>query len=141
VGNPEEGVWSRGDPPSYWRFRSPSLSSSRCQVSRVSTGPLRAPRGSSPAPCRSRSDYFSPRHATFLGLDWQRSSRRLEALHLKVIRLSAYWDQVDSEGYGQLDWLLNESQASGQPVVLSVGMKGEGWPEFYIPSEFHPDHR
>ena len=81
---------------------------------------------------------FSPHHATYLGLDWQQSYKKLEALHFKVIRLSAYWDQVDGEGYGQLDWLLNESVASGQPVVLSVGMKGEGWPEFYVPEEFTP---
>ena len=81
---------------------------------------------------------FSPRHATYLGLDWQESYRRLEALHFKVIRLSAYWDQVDREGYDQLDWLLKESQAAGQPVVLSVGMKGLGWPEFYIPLELQP---
>ena len=81
---------------------------------------------------------FSPLHATYLGLDWQESYRRLEALHFKVIRLSAYWNQVDAEGYGQLDWLLGESAASGQPVVLSVGMKGEGWPEYYIPWALTP---
>jgi hypothetical protein len=92
----------------------------------VSTGPVQV--GTS----------YSPLHATYLGLDWRRSYQRLEALHLKVIRLSAYWNQVDGDGYGQLDWLLNESAASGQPVVLSVGMKGEGWPEFYIPSQFTP---
>jgi hypothetical protein len=81
---------------------------------------------------------FSPRHATYLGLEWQDAYKRLEAMHFKVIRLSAYWDQVDSEGYDQLDWLLKESQASGQPVVVSVGMKGLGWPEFYIPRELLP---
>ena len=59
-------------------------------------------------------------------------------MHFKVIRLSAYWDEVDSQGYDELDWLLNESRASGQPVVLSVGMKGLGWPEYYIPSAFTP---
>jgi hypothetical protein len=92
----------------------------------VSTGPVQV--GTS----------FSPRHATYLGLDWQQSYKQVEALHFKVIRLSAYWDQIDAEGYGQLDWLLSESVASRQPVVVSVGMKGEGWPEFYIPSEFTP---
>lgn len=81
---------------------------------------------------------FSPRHATYLGLDWKDSYRRLEAMHFKVIRLSAYWDQIDGEGYDQLDWLLSESQAAGQPVVLSVGMKGLGWPEFYIPRRLQP---
>lgn len=81
---------------------------------------------------------FSPRHATYLGLDWKESYRRLEGMHFKVIRLSAYWDQVDQEGYDQLDWLLSESVVSGQPVVLSVGMKGLGWPEFYIPPQLQP---
>ena len=38
----------------------------------------------------------------------------------------------------KFDWLLNESKAAGQPVVLSVGMKGLGWPEFYIPLELQP---
>ena len=92
---------------------------------------------SDPAPVQVGTS-FSPRHATYLGLDWQQSYRRLEAMHFKVIRLSAYWDQVDGEGYDQLDWLLKESQASGQPVVLSVGMKGLGWPEFYIPRQLQP---
>ena len=81
---------------------------------------------------------FSPRHATYLGLDWKESYRRLEGMHFKVIRLSAYWDQVDQEGYDQLDWLLSESVVSGQPVALSVGMKGLGWPEFYIPPQLQP---
>jgi hypothetical protein len=81
---------------------------------------------------------FRPLHATYLGLDWQLSYQRLKAMRFRVIRLSAYWDQVDREGYGQLDWLLQESEAAEQPVVVSVGMKGLGWPEFYIPSEFTP---
>ena len=92
----------------------------------VSTGPVEV--GTS----------YSPLHATYLGLEWKDAYKRLEAMHFKVIRLSAYWDQVDSAGYDQLDWLMQESAASGQPVVLSVGMKGVGWPEFYIPSEFTP---
>jgi hypothetical protein len=100
--------------------------------------PAHAAAASDPAPAQVGTS-FSPRHATFLGLDWQESYRRLEAMHFKVIRLSAYWDQVDSEGYDQLDWLLNESQAAGQPVVLSVGMKGLGWPEFYIPRPLQPN--
>ena len=99
--------------------------------------PARTATVSDPAPSQVGTS-FSPAHATYLGLDWQESYQRLEAMHFKVIRLSAYWDQVDREGYDQLDWLLNESHASGQPVVLSVGMKGLGWPEFYIPRQLQP---
>jgi hypothetical protein len=92
---------------------------------------------SDPAPVQVGTSFSAP-HASYLGLDWQDAYRRLEAMHFKVIRLSAYWDQVDVQGYDQLDWLLNESRASGQPVVLSVGMKGLGWPEFYIPPQLTP---
>src|SRR5207245_888048 len=74
------------------------------------------------------------------GLDYHKAFRQLEAMHFRVIRLSAYWDQIDQEGYAQLDWLMNEAQRSRQPVVLAVGMKGLGWPEFYVPvSALPPD--
>jgi hypothetical protein len=103
----------------------------------ASLPPAHAAVTSDPSPVQVGTS-FSPRHATYLGLDWKESYRRLEAMHFKVIRLSAYWDQIDSDGYAELDWLLNESQASGQPVALSVGMKGLGWPEFYIPRRLQP---
>jgi hypothetical protein len=103
----------------------------------VTAAPAQARMVSDPAPAQVGTS-FSPRHATYLGLDWKASYQRLEAMHFKVIRLSAYWDQIDAEGYDQLDWLLNESQATGQPVILSVGMKGLGWPEFYIPRQLQP---
>src|SRR5712692_7425846 len=81
---------------------------------------------------------FSPRRAASLGLDYRKAFTRLEALHFRVIRLSVYWDQVDQEGYDQLDWLMSEAQRAGQPVVLAVGMKALGWPEFYIPASAMP---
>ena len=81
---------------------------------------------------------FSPRRAASLGLDYRKAFTRLEALHFRVIRLSVYWDQVDQEGYDQLDWLMSEAQRTGQPVVLAVGMKALGWPEFYIPASAMP---
>jgi hypothetical protein len=81
---------------------------------------------------------FNPHRAGEMGLDYRSAFTRLEALHFRVIRLSAYWDQIDQEGYGQLDWLMGEAQRSGQPIVLAVGMKGLGWPEFYIPASAMP---
>ena len=76
---------------------------------------------------------FSPWRAEYLGLDYQKAFIRLEAMHFRVVRLSAYWDQVDRDGYDQLDWLMNEAQRARQPIVLTVGMKALGWPEFFIP--------
>lgn len=82
---------------------------------------------------------FSPARAEFLGLNYQDAFIRLEALHFKVIRLSAYWNEIDADGYGQLDWMMNQAARSHQAIVLTVGMKGLGWPEFYIPSSALPD--
>ncbi len=81
---------------------------------------------------------FSPRRAADQGLDYRTAFTRLEALHFRVIRLSAYWDEIDQGGYDQLDWLLSEGRRAGQPVALTVGMKGLGWPEFFIPSSLMP---
>src|SRR5438874_5550241 len=81
---------------------------------------------------------FNPHRAANMGLDYRKAFTQLEAMHFRVIRLSAYWDQIDQEGYDQLDWLMNEAQRSGQPVVLAVGMKGLSWPEFYVPASALP---
>src|SRR2546425_9400565 len=81
---------------------------------------------------------FSPVRAGSLGLDYRSAFKRLEAMHFRVIRLSTYWDQVDREGYDQLDWLMNEARKSRQPIALTVGMKALGWPEFFIPPSAMP---
>jgi hypothetical protein len=81
---------------------------------------------------------FSPQRAAYLGLDYRVAFKRLEAMHFRVIRLSTYWDQVEREGYDQLDWLMSEARKSHQPVALTVGMKALGWPEFFIPASAVP---
>jgi hypothetical protein len=81
---------------------------------------------------------FSPRRAAYLGLDARLAFTRLEAMHFRVIRLTAYWDQIDQDGYGELDWMMSEAKRAGQPVALTVGMKGLGWPEFFIPDSMMP---
>ena len=50
-----------------------------------------------------------------------------------VVRLSASWREVRQFGFGHLDWLFEHAQAAQQPVLLTVGMKALGWPEFYLP--------
>jgi hypothetical protein len=81
---------------------------------------------------------FSPRRAAYLGLEYRRAFVRLEAMHFRVIRLSAYWDEIEADGFDQLDWLMNEVKRNHQPIVLTVGMKALGWPEFYIPASKLP---
>ena len=36
-------------------------------------------------------------------------------------------------------WLMTEARQSHQSVVLTVGMKGLGWPEFYVPDALVPE--
>lgn len=81
---------------------------------------------------------FSPRRARHLGLEGHQSFRQLEGMGFGIIRLSAYWDEVNGQGYRGLDWYLDEASSSGQPVALSVGMKAVGWPEYYIPPTMLP---
>lgn len=84
---------------------------------------------------------FSPRQAAYLGLDRRQTFRQLLELRLAPIRLSVFWDEVDGGGYGDLDWQLDEAERAGLGVLLGVGMKGQRWPEFYIPSRLAPPAR
>ena len=81
---------------------------------------------------------YSQRRAWALGLDNRAAFRQVLGLRFKVIRLSTYWDEVDEGGYRETDWLMQQAAAAGQPVVLTVGMKALGWPEFYIPPQYAP---
>jgi hypothetical protein len=84
---------------------------------------------------------FSPRRASGRTLDWQQAFRRLLELGLSPLRLSTYWYSVDSDGYRELDWQLAEAERAGREVVLTVGMKAQGWPEFAIPDRLMPTVR
>ena len=76
---------------------------------------------------------FSPERALARGMEELAAFQRLEAMGFAVIRLSVSWDAVDRNGFGRLDRLVAEAERSGQPLVMSVGMKTPGWPEFHIP--------
>jgi hypothetical protein len=84
---------------------------------------------------------FSPRRAREAGLEWRSAFRRLLSLRLDPVRLSAYWADIEREGYGELDWQLEQVAAAGRSLVLTVGMKAIGWPEFYLPSYLQPASR
>jgi hypothetical protein len=77
---------------------------------------------------------FSPERAAASGLDGLEAFRRLEGMGFAVIRLTVSWDAVEWNGFGSLDRLVAEAERSGQQLVLSVGMKAPGWPEFHLPS-------
>jgi hypothetical protein len=81
---------------------------------------------------------FTRWRAEALGLDYRVAFARICAMRFGIIRLSASWREVAQFGYEHLDWLLGEAQRSGQRVVLTVGMKALGWPEFYLPDGLDP---
>jgi hypothetical protein len=81
---------------------------------------------------------FSPRRARGSGLDWRPAFHRVLELGLSPLRLSTYWDGVESDGYDELDWQVAEAESAGRDVVLTIGMKAQGWPEFAIPDRLVP---
>src|SRR5438132_14336850 len=71
---------------------------------------------------------FSPRRAAYLGLDPRNAFTRLEAMHFRVIRLSAYCDVVSQFGYVQIDCLMYDAKRARQPIDLTVRVKSVGCP-------------
>jgi hypothetical protein len=81
---------------------------------------------------------FARWRAEALGLDYRAAFERICAMRFGLVRLSASWREITQFGYGHLDWLLGEAERSRQPVLLTVGMKALGWPEFHLPEGMHP---
>ena len=81
---------------------------------------------------------FARWRAQALGLDYRAAFERICAMRLALIRLSCSWREIAQFGYGDLDWLLGEAERANQPVLLTVGMKALGWPEFYLPDDLQP---
>ena len=81
---------------------------------------------------------FAPWRAAGRGLDSDRAFEQLLGLRFDCIRLSAAWSDITERGFGGLDRLLHAAEAAGQRVVITVGMKAMGWPEFYLPTRYLP---
>jgi hypothetical protein len=81
---------------------------------------------------------FTKWRAEALGLDYRAAFKRILAMRFAVVRLSASWRETEEFGYADLDWLLAEAEQARQPVLVTVGMKALGWPEFYLPSGLDP---
>jgi hypothetical protein len=81
---------------------------------------------------------FSRRQAEYLGLPWKDTFSAVLNLSPTVVRLGAYWDEIerqpDTYDFSALDWQLERLPASTYRVVLTVGMKAPRWPEYYVPS-------
>lgn len=82
---------------------------------------------------------FRPRQAEDLGLDVRDTLAALLPYPFEVIRLSAYWDQMEPESgafdTSELDWQLEEAERAGKEIILCLGpVKSFGYPEYFVPS-------
>jgi hypothetical protein len=84
---------------------------------------------------------FTRWRAEARGLDYRAAFERVCGMGLAVVRLSASWRDIEQFGYGDLDWLLAHAADARQRVLLTVGMKALGWPEFYLPEGLTPSDR
>ena len=81
---------------------------------------------------------FTRWRAEALGLDYRPAFERVCEMRFALVRLSASWREIAEFGWGHLDWLMATAQAARQRVLLTVGMKALGWPEFYLPAGLDP---
>jgi len=76
---------------------------------------------------------FSPHRALARGLEWRSAFQHLLDLPLQPLRLSVPGLRALGSGFDDLDWQLSLAAERGREVLLTVGMKAPGWPEFHLP--------
>ncbi len=80
---------------------------------------------------------FSPLQCEYLDLVWKKTYLAILELRPDIIRLGAYWSEIEKEkdvyDFSSLDWQIEEARKKRTPVVLTVGMKAPRWPEYFIP--------
>lgn len=82
---------------------------------------------------------FRPLQAAAFGLDPRTTLQELLAYPFQLIRLGAYWNQIEPEPgkyqTDELDWQLDAAERAGKQIILCVGpLKTFGYPEFFVPS-------
>lgn len=87
---------------------------------------------------------FRPLQAAAFGLDARTTLRALLAYPFQLIRLGAYWDQIEPEPgafqTGALDEQIDAAEQAGKQIILCVGpLKTFGYPEFFVPAH-HLQH-
>lgn len=81
---------------------------------------------------------FRPRQVEALGLDFQASLRTLLAYPFEIIRLGAYWNDMEpAPGRfcpDELDRQVDAAEQAGKQIIVCVGpVKTFGYPELFVP--------
>jgi len=83
---------------------------------------------------------FSRRYCSWLGLNWRETLTNVAKTipSFKKVRISAYWDELEpKEGrfdFSPLQEELDLCAELGLEVLLTIGMKAQRWPEYYLPN-------
>lgn len=82
---------------------------------------------------------FRPLQAAAFGLDGRAVLQALLAYPYQLIRLGAYWNQIEpSPGAfhtDELDWQIEQAERAGKEIILCLGpLKTFGYPEFFVPA-------
>ena len=82
---------------------------------------------------------FRPLQAAAFGLDARTTLTELLAYPFQIIRLGAYWNQIEPEPgsfhTNELDWQIEAAERAGKQIILCVGpLKTFGYPEFFVPA-------
>jgi hypothetical protein len=82
---------------------------------------------------------FRPLQAAAFGLDVRLILQALLDYPFQLIRLGAYWDQIEPEPgafhTGELDWQIDAAEQAGKQIILCIGpLKTFGYPEFFVPA-------
>src|SRR5438094_2713634 len=84
---------------------------------------------------------FRPLQAAALGLDGRAALLSLLAYPYALIRLGAYWNQIEAEPGSfeteELDWQIDAAERAGKQIILAVGAgKTFGYPEVFVPAHW-----
>lgn len=79
-----------------------------------------------------------PRQIEAFGLNVEETLEALLALPFELVRLPAYWNQIEAQAGGfdtsDLERQLAAVERAGKQVILAIGpVKNFGYPEFYVP--------
>ncbi len=82
---------------------------------------------------------FRPLQAAAFGLDTRITLQTLLTYPFHIIRLGAYWNQIEAEPGSfhpeELDWQVDAAERAGKQIILCIGpLKTFGYPEFFVPA-------
>jgi Beta-galactosidase len=86
---------------------------------------------------------YRPLQASALGLDPKQALADLLQYPFAIIRLAAYWNQLEPGAghldFGVLDRQVDAAAQAGKKIILCVGaVKAFGYPEFFVPAHHLP---